>query len=191
MARLHKPNAAACCYAMTTAAAIWAVARLAGDLTAYLDANDLPRHATEEQGFLSIGCMPCTTPVKPGEDPRAGRWRGWDKVECGISMGNHAQLTRRRSPCSRAPCAPFLQLRLTGRPVLLLGQGDAADAKARQQGGRRAAGALRSCPRTARHFLRLAVLALPRDAARTAAAQAPGRGAFWSTLSTRATCATS
>jgi len=55
-----------------------------GDLTAYLDANDLPRHALEEQGFLSIGCMPCTTPVKPGEDPRAGRWRGWDKVECGI-----------------------------------------------------------------------------------------------------------
>jgi phosphoadenosine phosphosulfate reductase len=53
-------------------------------LSAYMDAHNLPRHALEAQGFLSIGCMPCTTPVKPGEDPRAGRWRGWDKVECGI-----------------------------------------------------------------------------------------------------------
>ena len=36
------------------------------------------------QGYLSIGCAPCTSVVKPGEDPRSGRWRGWDKTECGI-----------------------------------------------------------------------------------------------------------
>lgn len=53
-------------------------------LEAYFEAHDLPRHPLEEQGYLSIGCEPCTSKVKPGEDPRAGRWRGWDKVECGI-----------------------------------------------------------------------------------------------------------
>jgi phosphoadenosine phosphosulfate reductase len=36
------------------------------------------------KGFPSIGCAPCTSPVKPGEDPRAGRWRGQAKTECGI-----------------------------------------------------------------------------------------------------------
>ena len=54
------------------------------DLEAWFTANDLPRHPLEAQGYLSIGCAPCTSVVKPGEDPRAGRWRGWDKVECGI-----------------------------------------------------------------------------------------------------------
>ncbi|MDZ7588622.1 MAG: phosphoadenylyl-sulfate reductase [Parasphingorhabdus sp.] len=54
------------------------------DLDAYFAAHDLPRHPLEEQGYLSVGCAPCTSKVLPGEDPRAGRWRGWDKVECGI-----------------------------------------------------------------------------------------------------------
>jgi phosphoadenosine phosphosulfate reductase len=54
------------------------------DLDAWFETNDLPRHPLEAQGYLSIGCAPCTSIVKPGEDPRAGRWRGWDKVECGI-----------------------------------------------------------------------------------------------------------
>jgi phosphoadenosine phosphosulfate reductase len=54
------------------------------DLNRWFDANDLPRHPLEKDGYLSIGCRPCTTTVKPGEDVRAGRWRGWDKVECGI-----------------------------------------------------------------------------------------------------------
>ena len=35
-------------------------------------------------GYPSIGCAPCTSPVKPGEDPRSGRWRGSAKTECGI-----------------------------------------------------------------------------------------------------------
>lgn len=54
------------------------------DLETYFAEQDLPRHPLEAQGYLSIGCAPCTSVVKPGEDPRAGRWRGWDKVECGI-----------------------------------------------------------------------------------------------------------
>ncbi|WP_174297299.1 phosphoadenylyl-sulfate reductase [Sphingomonas bacterium] len=56
------------------------------DLDAYFADHDLPRHPLEAQGFLSIGCAPCTSKVRAGEDPRAGRWRGWDKVECGIHV---------------------------------------------------------------------------------------------------------
>jgi phosphoadenosine phosphosulfate reductase len=56
------------------------------DLEAYFAAHDLPRHPLEAEGYLSIGCQPCTSKVMPGEDPRAGRWRGWDKVECGIHV---------------------------------------------------------------------------------------------------------
>lgn len=44
----------------------------------------LPRHPLEAHGFSSIGCMPCTSRTLPGEDPRAGRWRGRGKTECGI-----------------------------------------------------------------------------------------------------------
>ncbi|ANC85708.1 phosphoadenylyl-sulfate reductase [Sphingomonas sp. NIC1] len=55
-------------------------------LDAYFAEHDLPRHPLEAQGYLSIGCAPCTSKVRPGEDPRAGRWRGWDKVECGIHV---------------------------------------------------------------------------------------------------------
>jgi phosphoadenosine phosphosulfate reductase len=54
------------------------------DLDAYFRAHDLPRHPLEAEGYPSIGCAPCTSQVRPGEDPRAGRWRGWDKTECGI-----------------------------------------------------------------------------------------------------------
>ena len=53
-------------------------------LDAYVSEHDLPVHPLVEQGYPSIGCSPCTSMVKPGEDPRAGRWRGWEKVECGI-----------------------------------------------------------------------------------------------------------
>ncbi len=53
-------------------------------LDAYFDEHKLPRHPLEAQGYPSIGCAPCTSQVLAGEDPRAGRWRGWDKTECGI-----------------------------------------------------------------------------------------------------------
>jgi phosphoadenosine phosphosulfate reductase len=55
-------------------------------LEAYFEEHELPRHPLEAQGFLSVGCQPCTSPVLPGEDPRAGRWRGWDKTESGINL---------------------------------------------------------------------------------------------------------
>ena len=51
---------------------------------AYVREHEVPYHELFDHGFTSIGCAPCTSKVQPGEDPRAGRWRGWDKVECGI-----------------------------------------------------------------------------------------------------------
>ena len=53
-------------------------------IEAAFGAKELPRHPLEAQGYPSVGCVPCTSQVQPGEDPRAGRWRGWDKTECGI-----------------------------------------------------------------------------------------------------------
>jgi phosphoadenosine phosphosulfate reductase len=53
-------------------------------ILAYLDAHELPRHELVAKGYPSIGCIPCTSKVKPGDDPRAGRWRGKAKVECGL-----------------------------------------------------------------------------------------------------------
>lgn len=54
------------------------------ELDAYFEEHHLPRHPLEAEGYLSIGCSPCTSKVVPGEDPRSGRWRGWEKIECGI-----------------------------------------------------------------------------------------------------------
>ncbi len=46
----------------------------------------LPRNPLVAQGYPSIGCLPCTRKVAPGEDPRSGRWAGQDKTECGIHV---------------------------------------------------------------------------------------------------------
>jgi phosphoadenosine phosphosulfate reductase len=66
----------------------------AQDLRTYMDAHDLPRHPLVAKGFKSIGCWPCTTPVAEGEDDRAGRWRGSEKVECGIHFGADGRVLR-------------------------------------------------------------------------------------------------
>jgi phosphoadenosine phosphosulfate reductase len=49
----------------------------------YAGAN-LPPHPLAASGYLSVGCMPCTSRTSPDEDARAGRWRGRAKTECGI-----------------------------------------------------------------------------------------------------------
>jgi len=54
------------------------------DTFRYLEQHTLPLHPLFEKGYTSIGCAPCTRPVLPGEDERAGRWAGQDKTECGI-----------------------------------------------------------------------------------------------------------
>lgn len=57
------------------------------DIELIYAAARLPPHPLVAAGFSSIGCMPCTSRTAPGEDPRAGRWRGRDKTECGIHRG--------------------------------------------------------------------------------------------------------
>lgn len=54
------------------------------DLAAYSVQHGLPAHPLMADGYRSIGCQPCTRRVTLGEDPRAGRWPGLDKTECGI-----------------------------------------------------------------------------------------------------------
>lgn len=54
------------------------------DVWKYIQENDVPYNRLHDMGYPSIGCAPCTKPVKPGEDPRSGRWAGFDKTECGL-----------------------------------------------------------------------------------------------------------
>ncbi len=54
------------------------------DVWRYVHAHDVPYNPLHDQGFPSIGCWPCTRAVRPGEDPRAGRWAGQEKTECGL-----------------------------------------------------------------------------------------------------------
>jgi phosphoadenylyl-sulfate reductase (thioredoxin) len=56
------------------------------DIRAYVREHDVPYNLLHDQGYPSIGCEPCTTRVAPGEDPRAGRWRGHEKKECGLHL---------------------------------------------------------------------------------------------------------
>lgn len=62
-------------------------------INAYTEAQGVPKNALYAQGYTSIGCKICTTPTRPGEDKRAGRWRWFnglnpdDKKECGIHIG--------------------------------------------------------------------------------------------------------
>jgi phosphoadenosine phosphosulfate reductase len=58
------------------------------DVAEYMAENRLPRHPLVAQGYPSIGCAPCTSRVRAGEDIRAGRWRNRDKDECGIHFEN-------------------------------------------------------------------------------------------------------
>lgn len=58
----------------------------ADDVARYVAAHDLPRHPLEASGYRSVGCRPCTRPTADGEDPRAGRWAGSTKTECGIHL---------------------------------------------------------------------------------------------------------
>ena len=54
------------------------------DVWRYIRERGVPYNPLHERGYPSIGCWPCTTPVRDGEDERAGRWRGFSKTECGL-----------------------------------------------------------------------------------------------------------
>lgn len=56
------------------------------DVWGHIYANDVPFNPLHDQGYPSIGCQPCTSKIIPGEDLRAGRWRGAIKRECGLHL---------------------------------------------------------------------------------------------------------
>ena len=65
-----------------------------GDQADYMRRHRLRENPLVAYGYLSVGCFPCTQPVKPGEDVRSGRWSGQAKVKCGIHLsGLDASLT--------------------------------------------------------------------------------------------------
>jgi len=54
------------------------------DVDRYVEENEVFLNPLRQEGYTSIGCAPCTRPVAEGEDPRAGRWSGTNKIECGL-----------------------------------------------------------------------------------------------------------
>jgi phosphoadenosine phosphosulfate reductase len=64
------------------------------DLSNYMITHHLPSHPLKLQGYRSIGCIPCTTQGGTDDDPRAGRWAGSDKTECGIHFSVNGQVIR-------------------------------------------------------------------------------------------------
>ena len=56
------------------------------DVASYIRDRDVIYNPLLDRGYLSIGCAPCTRPVQPGEHPRAGRWAGTGKTECGLHI---------------------------------------------------------------------------------------------------------
>ena len=56
------------------------------DVWQFLNEHDVPYNPLHDEGYPSIGCQPCTSQVAEGEDPRAGRWRGLEKNECGLHV---------------------------------------------------------------------------------------------------------
>lgn len=61
------------------------------DIASYMKAHDLPPHPLTEIGYFSIGCEPCTQAGGTAADPRAGRWAGSAKTECGIHWTHNGQ----------------------------------------------------------------------------------------------------
>ena len=70
------------------------------DAVAFTKANNVPVNALHGQGFLSIGCAPCTRAIAEGEPERAGRWWWEDeaKKECGLHVGPDGRLSRAGAP---------------------------------------------------------------------------------------------
>jgi sulfate adenylyltransferase subunit 2 len=84
----------------------------AKEIAAEFKRRDLPPHPLVADGFLSIGCMPCTQRAVPGGDARSGRWAGLEKTECGIHLA--------RIPAKRPPRAPRHLIELENQSIYIL-----------------------------------------------------------------------
>ena len=58
------------------------------DIWKYVRANDVPYNPLHDLNYPSIGCTHCTRAVRPGDDPRSGRWAGFQKTECGLHIAD-------------------------------------------------------------------------------------------------------
>jgi phosphoadenosine phosphosulfate reductase len=83
------------------------------DIEAYKARHGLPDHPLYSEGYKSIGCAPCTSAVAEGEDPRAGRWRGLNKKECGIHFDFNGSIAK---PVSQSALTLFKDGRFTSDP---------------------------------------------------------------------------
>ena len=77
------------------------------DVWNYVFANDVPYNPLHDRNYTSIGCTHCTRAIRPGEDPRAGRWSGFQKTECGLHVAE--------APTATTP-APLIQISLGADP---------------------------------------------------------------------------
>ncbi len=75
------------------------------DVWNYLHEHNVPYNPLHDANFTSIGCTHCTRAIRPGEDPRAGRWAGFQKTECGLHLAE-----------STITPSPLVQLNLGGEP---------------------------------------------------------------------------
>jgi phosphoadenosine phosphosulfate reductase len=63
----------------------------------YVERYDLPKHPLHSQGYLSIGCKPCTRAVVAGEEVRSGRWSGSKKTECGLHFDEDGKIKKQET----------------------------------------------------------------------------------------------
>lgn len=71
------------------------------EIADYIWFNELPEHPLAAAGYTSIGCTPCTAKNTNPDDPRAGRWAGQSKSECGIHWSANGRLIRVTHPGER------------------------------------------------------------------------------------------
>jgi phosphoadenosine phosphosulfate reductase len=64
------------------------------DVWSYIVRNGVPYNPLHDQSYPSVSCTYCTKPVQPGDDPRSGRWQGFDKTECGLHVDGPIPLVR-------------------------------------------------------------------------------------------------
>ena len=75
------------------------------DIWDYVHTHNVPYNSLHNFNYPSIGCTHCTRAVRPGDDPRSGRWAGSQKTECGLHLPD------------AVPTSPLIQLTANGSPL--------------------------------------------------------------------------